>query len=182
MILFVLLTDNEKEEINRLILLVAGNDSGALMRIYNSVGGRLLSVAMGVTRNIHLAEDVLSESFIKVVKYANKFKGGNGYAWLCTVVKNTALTMLKISNAKQGADIDGFFNLTDGKNLAENSDAAIMVENAMKRLSSQERLCIWLKYFNDYTIRDISAETSISKSSVADLIKKAEKKLKEFLQ
>ena len=182
MILFVLLTESEKEEINRLLPLVAALDENALRSLYNAVGGRLLSLAVGVTRSLPLAEDALSESFIKVVRHAHSFKGGNGYAWLCTLVKNTALNMLKSERKKQGADIDSFFNLSDGRDFTKESHNAIMVEDALKRLRKDERLCIWLKYFNDYTVREIAAETGISKSSVQDLIKRAEQKLREFME
>jgi RNA polymerase sigma-70 factor (ECF subfamily) len=82
MLLFVLLNDSEKESITRLVLRVARGDETALIEIYNLVGGRLLSVAMGITRDIHLAEDVLSESFLKISKYAHQFRGGQGYYYL----------------------------------------------------------------------------------------------------
>lgn len=182
MILFTLITETEKEEISRLIFLIANGDESALVRLYNMAGGRLLSVAMGITRNLQTAEDVLSESFIKVVRHAEQFKGGSGYAWLCTIVKNTALNILKSDINKQGEDIDGFFDLTDGKDFTEHSANAMEVEKALKKLDKQERLCIWLKYFNDYTVRQIAEEIKISKSTVHDIIKKAELKLKEYIK
>ena len=182
MLLFVLLTETERETVGRMIKLVAGGDERALISIYDTVGGRLLSVAMGVTRNLQAAEDAVSESFIKVVNYASQFQGGNGYAWLCTIVRNTALNILKKEKYRQGGDIDGFFNLTDGRDYAAASDTAIEVERAMKVLDSRERLCIWLKYFNDCTVREIADETKLSKSTVQDVIKQAEKKLKEYLK
>ena len=181
MILFSLLSDSERDFISRQILLIAKGDEDALTRVYKAVGGRLLSVAMGITRNIHLAEDALSESFLRIVKYADKFDGKNGYAWLCTVVKNTARNLLKADLRRQGADIDGFFNLTDGRDRAQMSVDAIAVETALNELSSKERLCIWLKYFNDFTIREIAEETNLSKSTAQDVIKRAEQRLREIL-
>ena len=52
MILFVLLTESERETVSRMIRLVAEGDERALITIYEMVGGRLLSVAMGITRNL----------------------------------------------------------------------------------------------------------------------------------
>jgi len=180
--LFVLITDAEKDTINRMIPLIAQGDEAALATVYDRAGGRLLSVAMGITRNLQLAEDALSESFIKLVRCAEQFKGGNGYAWLCTIVKNTALNIIKSDKNKQGLDIDGFFDLSSGRDFTEDSVNALAVEDALKRLSKQERLCVWLKYFNDYTVREIAEETGLSKSSVHDVIKKAEGKLREFMR
>jgi len=181
MILFVLLSEAEKDTLNYMIPLVAAGDERALATVYNITGGRLLSVAIGITRDIHLAEDVLSESFIKLVRHAHQFAGGNGYAWLCTIVKNTALNLIKSENKKRGTDIDGIFSLSDGRDMARISTDALAVEEALKRLTAQERLFIWLKYFNDYTVREIAEESGVSKSSVQDIIKRAEGKLREFL-
>ena len=181
MVLFVLLTESERDAVGRMIKLVARGDERALISIYDTVGGRLLSVAMGVTRNLQAAEDAVSESFIKIVNYASQFQGGNGYAWLCTIVRNTALNILKKEKYRQGEDIDGFFNLSDGRDFASASDTAIEVERAMKVLDSRERLCVWLKYFNDYTVREIAEETKLGKSTVQEVIKRAEEKLKKYL-
>ena len=182
MLLFVLLTESERETVTRMIKLVARGDERALVTIYDMVGGRLLSVAMGVTRNLHAAEDAVSESFIKVVNYASQFQGGNGYGWLCTIVRNTALNIIKSEKHKRGEDIDGFFSLTDGRDFSAASDTALEVERAMKVLDSRERLCIWLKYFNDYTVREIADETKLGKSTVQEVIKRAEEKLKQYLK
>ena len=181
MILFSLITESEKELVSDMIPLIAQGDEAALVTVYNTVGGRLLSVAMGITRDIRLAEDTVSESFLKLVRSAHQFKGGNGYAWLCTVVRNTALNLIKSRGARHEVDIDGFFSLSDGVDFTQNVHNAVMVENALKKLSKEERLCIWLKYFNDYTVRGIAEETGISKSTVQELIQKAEKKLREYL-
>ena len=182
MILFTLITESEKDTINKMIPRISKGDEAALLTVYNTVGGRLLSVAMGITRNLQLAEDALSESFIKLVRHADQFKGGSGYAWLCAIVKNTALNIIKSNQNKQGLDIDSFFSLSDGKDFTESSVNALAVEAALKKLTNQERLCIWLKYFNDYTVREIAAETGISKSSVQDIIKRAERNLREFME
>ena len=182
MILFALITESEKETLNRMIPLIARGDENALTAVYNIAGGRLLSVAMGITRNLPLAEDALSESFIKLARYADRFKGGSGYAWFCVIVKNTALNLIKSNQNKREDGIDGFFDLSSGRDFTENSLNALAVEDALKKLEKQERLCVWLKYFNDYTVREIAAETGLSKSTAQDVIKKAEGKLREFMK
>lgn len=182
MILFAVITESEKEEISRLIFSISRGDEAALISLYKKAGGRLLSVAMGITRSLQLAEDALSESFIKLIKHADQFKGGSGYAWLCTIVKNTALNIIKSDQRKRGEDIDSFFHLTDGRDFAEHAANALAVEDALKKLNKEERLCIWLKYFNDYTVRQIAEETKLSKSTAHDIIKKAEQKLCQYIK
>jgi RNA polymerase sigma factor (sigma-70 family) len=90
--------------------------------------------------------------------------------------------MLKVQNRNKAADIDGFFSLSDGKNLEEQASTTLDVQNALKRLEPKERLAVWLKYFNDLTVREIAKEMDISKSYAHSLIQNAEEKLKDILR
>ncbi len=124
----------------------------------------------------------MHDSFIKIARCAYQFKrGSNGYAWLCKIVRNTALNKIKRENLRRGADIDSFFNITDGMDMAAKTDTVVTVEAAIKTLSKNERTLIWLKYYNDMTVRDIALELKMPKSTVQERIKTAEKKLKEIL-
>jgi RNA polymerase sigma factor (sigma-70 family) len=181
-IIFLTISDNERRELGELIVAIARGDEGALAAVYQRAGGRLLSVAMGLTRDIHSAQDVLHDSFIKVARSAHQFKRGtNGYAWLCKIVKNTAINKIKSENIRRGLDIDSFFNLSDGQDMAEKSDTAATVETALKALLPKERTVIWLRYYNDMTVREIAAELSMPKSTVHETLKAAEAKLKKAL-
>lgn len=182
LIILFSISDTERDIISELIIAVSRGDESALASVYQRVGGRLLSIAIGLTRDRSSAQDVLHDSFIKIAKYAYQFKRGtNGYAWLCKIVRNTAINKIKSENLRRGFDIDGFFNLADGGDMAEKSDTAVLVENALKALSSRERTVIWLKYYNDMTVREIAAELSIPKSTAHEAIKAAEEKLRKEL-
>ena len=183
MIFFLnIISDSERNKLGEMITCIAKGNENALAAVYQSVGGRLLSVAMGLTRDLQTAQDVLHDSFIKIAKCAYQFKSGsNGYAWLCKIVRNTALNKIKSENLRRGIDIESFFNITDGHDMAGNSDTVMLVESAMKTLLPKERVIIWLKYYNDMTLREIASELSMSKSTVHDTIKIAENKLKRAL-
>lgn len=180
---FFALSDEDRSTINTYILQIAEGDSSALSGLYYLVGGRLLSVAQGIMRNKYNAEDVLHDSFIKIARYAKQFsRGTNGYAWLCKIVKNTALNKLKSEGLRRADNIDDVFGLSDGKDFYEASSCSLDIKSAMLSLEPKERLVIWLKYYNDMTIREIAADTGIKKTTVQDLIKRAEQKLKKILE
>jgi RNA polymerase sigma-70 factor (ECF subfamily) len=51
-------------------------------------------------KNKHVAEDITSETFIKAIKAADKFKGDcNVRVWLCQIAKNTYYNLLKRNKA-----------------------------------------------------------------------------------
>ena len=166
MFLLAIITDEEREYINSQIAKLKQGDDTAIDKIYRAVGGRMLSVAMGLLRNKQLAEDVLHDSFIKIVRHAKTFRAGtNGYAWLCTIVRNTAINLIKHENIRKSEDIDGFFTIADSSsNLSEERrERAIIVEAAIKRLEPRERTVIWLKYYNDMIVRMIASELQMPK-------------------
>lgn len=63
----------------------------------------------------------------------------------------------------------------------ERSENAIILENALKKLSPDQRTVVYYRYYLDYTVRDIAKETGIPKSTVMRLIQSAEENLKKIL-
>ena len=181
--LFFVISDVEREQLGELIVALANGNNNALEQIYSVAGGRLLSVAMGYTRNLQLAEDVLQDSLVKaVINSAGFRRGTNGYAWLCTIVRNTALNAIKSEGRRRGEDVSSFFDLSDGIDNFSCIENASAVQAALKSLPQEERLAVWLKYFNEMSLREIAAELNIGKSAVAEMIERAENKMRKFLK
>ena len=78
-----------------------GQDEG-VETLYVLMGRTMLFVANGVVRDRHAAEDVVQESFVKIVKGIHSYRAGsNGYAWVCRIVRNTALNDLRKSGGAE---------------------------------------------------------------------------------
>lgn len=181
MILLFALSEDTRGDINRCIKELANGDTAALETIFSAVGGRLFSVAVAIMRNRESAEDVLQESLIKIVRGAPSFHGGNGYGWMCKIVRNTALNWIKAEKLRRAENIDCVYNVSDGKDFFGECAASTDVYNALKALDPRERHIVWLRYYADMTVREIAADTGIKKTTVQDTLKRAEKKLKEML-
>lgn len=176
-------TITEKEKLNNLIIAVKNGNKYALGEIYSIAGGRMLSIAMGLLRNKQWAEDVLQDSFVKVVRFSVKYKeNSNAYAWLCTIIRNTALNKLKSEKLKAGDNIDSFFDISDNGLPAERKDTALIVEGALKKLEPRERTIVWLRYYNDLTVKEIANELNMPSSTVHFTLKRTEEKLKKILE
>ena len=181
-ILLNTISNTDREKVNACLALIAIGDESALTEIYHLVGGRLLSVALGIMRDRQLAEDVLHDGFIKIVRHIKKFRiGTNGYAWLCKIIRNTALNKIKSENIRRGEDIDSILDISDEKSLYNDSLVVSEVREAMKCLTKREKTIIWLKYYNDMTVREIASELNMKKSTVQDIIKIAERQLRQKL-
>ena len=174
--------EDELRKINNFILYVAKGYPQALEAIYENIGGRMLSVAFSVLKDRYLAEDVVQDSFLKIAKNARRFKPGtNGIAWICKIVRNTALDYLKREKKITKVNVEDCFDLGAADVGLERSENAIILENALKKLSPDQRTVVYYRYYLDYTERDIAKETGIPKSTVMRLIQSAEENLKKIL-
>src|SRR5205823_6588128 len=53
------------------------------------------NLARWLTRNEHDAQDVVQEAYLRAFRSFDRFRGGDGRAWLLAVVRNTCYTWLK---------------------------------------------------------------------------------------
>ena len=53
------------------------------------------NLARWLTRNPHDAEDVVQEAYLRAVRYYGGFAGGDGKAWLLSIVRHTCFTWLR---------------------------------------------------------------------------------------
>lgn len=86
----------KSEKLNDLLGLIAFEDKDALAELYKQYSNIILIYAMSIVRDVHLAEDIMQDVFIKVGHNASKYKSNkNAYAWILTVTRNQAFDVLR---------------------------------------------------------------------------------------
>lgn len=174
------MTEELRKQIGALIEMTASGNIAAAEELARLVSARMLSVARSIVHNRERAEDIVQDSFVRIIEGAHKFKPGtNGYAWICKIVQNTALNELRRERAT--VDIEECFYLESGDDTEARSTSTHDVQAAMSVLDGTERLLIYQKYFMDFTVRDSSKSTGLSKSTVARKIVVAESKMREYM-
>ena len=147
------MSPEELEQLNREIRMVASGNAEALDLIYRRVGGRMYALARGIAKTREDAEDILSESFLKLARGARSFRGGNGYAFVMRVVRNTAFDLLRKRKVRAEEDIDAFFHLSDDRYSPGRREDALVLEAAAARLTQEEKRMIYYRYYLDLTVR-----------------------------
>ncbi len=176
------MNDQLRKQINKNIVFIAQGNVNALDDLSRAVSGRMLSVARSVLKNRTLAEDAVQEAFIKIVKYANRFDANtNGYAWICKITQNVALSMLKREKRNKTVNIDEFFDISAATDVFAESSAAINLQKALSVLAEREKQVVYQKYFMEFTVRDIAKSVGKSKSSVQRTLDAAEEKMRKYL-
>lgn len=172
---------NEKfiKTVNNLIVKIAQGDNRALDKLFELTKKPLFYVAKSYLFDKDKAEDVLSETYLKVVKGAKYFdKSKNGYNWIYEITKNTALNEnrkekgiefnISENNAPAYECFDGLFN-------------RMAVESAMAELQTEDRRIIYEYFFEKKTVQEIADRLQKSKSSTHERITKILQKLKNLL-
>ena len=162
--------------------LIAAGDGAGCDLLYGQLGGAMLAAARAVTGDRAAAEDAVQDAFIRIVRGIRGYRPGtNPRAWVLRIVRNCAFDLLRRRRVRAEEDIDAFFHLTDGRYDAGRIERAVLLEDAVGRLSAQERRMIYYRYYLDFTVRETAKETGMSKSAVQRLTVSAENKLRKML-
>jgi len=153
--------------------------------IYQKYKNLLLQKAYGILGDYSLAEDAVSEAYIRIYKNLQKIgdpTSGQSIAFVVTIAKNAALTML----AKEKRNVAGEYDedQPDSGSLEEDVLAALGSERiraALGGLSEELHSVFLLKYAYDYSHRDIGEILGISENNVTVRLHRAKKKLAELL-
>jgi RNA polymerase sigma factor (sigma-70 family) len=78
----------------RKVLLVMGEERREFEEIFLPHLDAAYNLARWIIQNDQDAQDIVQEAFIRAFKGFHGFRGGNGRAWLLTIVRNTAYTWM----------------------------------------------------------------------------------------
>ncbi len=173
----------DKSQVNEILVAIKRRDefsADAVEQLYNTMGGVMNSIAVGIVLNKSTAEDVVQESFIKIVNNIEKFNVDNGFGWVLTLVRNTALNKIKAEKNKQTSNVDDYYDITD-TNVVD-SDTKLTVMQALTKLNEKQRLIIIMKYYEDKTVREIAKVLHMPFSTVQNVVTVSEKKLRIYLE
>src|SRR5512143_620334 len=77
------------------------------------------NLARWLTRDDHDAEDVVQEAFLRAFRFFEGFRGGDGRAWLLTIVRHTCYTWLQKNRARELASFDEELDQVESEASAE---------------------------------------------------------------
>lgn len=134
------------------------------------------------------ADDVLQNTFIKVFRNIDGFKGDSKlYSWMYRISTNEALTFLKAKSKKLGVGNDELqermANNLQADVYFEGDEIQLKLQKAIASLPEKQKLVFNMKYFEELKYEEISEilETSVGglKASYHLAVKKIENYLKQ---
>ena len=162
-----------------------GDDKG-LSEIVRDYRDGLILYLNGIVNNISTAEELMEETFFKIITKKPKFNAKYSFkTWLYTIGRNVAIDYLR-HNAKQSDtafdDLENYIrDEYDLEKLYIIEERKIPVHRALRKLNTEYRQVLWLLYFDG--LSNVEAAIVMKKSSrqMKNLVYRAKSALKSEL-
>jgi len=176
-------TDDPLER--RAIELVKGGDHGSYDYLVSKYMKRVVSIAWGIVRNAHDAEDLAQEAFVKAFQTIDRFKSGEPFGpWIYRIVTNLSLDVMKHRSRFRHEEISESEQATrrDRADLmASANEIGNRIDDAIRSLPEQQRVVARLYLVEEFDHADIAAMTGLTEGTVRSHLSLARRKLREQL-
>ena len=173
----------------KLIEAIQNGDTKAYTQLVNRYKDLVFTLAIRMLKHKEEAEEVAQDTFIKVFKSLDKFKGDSKFStWIYKVTYNTCLDRIK-KNKKHYNDvpIDEFtFNKLDSIDNALdnmiNEEKSVLIKSCINKLPKDSSALLTLFYFEELSLEEISKIINSEANTVKVKLFRARKKLAVILE
>ena len=163
-----------------------GEESG-LSEIIRDYKDGLILYLLGYTKNIHIAEEIMEETFVKLVVKKPRFTEKYSFkTWLYTIGRNAAADHLRRSSRISAAPVEEYADILGDEQDLERSyikeEQKITVHRAMNKLCEKYRQVLYLSFFEGMKNGEIAAVMKKTKRQTENLIYRAKQSLKTELE
>lgn len=158
------------ENVNELIA-GCSESKDKLEKLYTMFKDSVFAVAFGITSDYHLAEDCVTETFVRLTQVKRfSAKKGDGKGFILTIARNVALELRRrYKREKESSDIY-IQNYGEADKTVENS---IYINQLLEHLNDKQRQVVVLKCCSELTFREIAKIMKCPETTVKSRYKKA---------
>lgn len=150
-------------------------------QVYIEYKDRVMRYLLKKVQNLHDAEDLASEVFLKAFKKLESFDESKASfsTWIYTVARNTVIDYYR--TRKDSTELDENLTVSEyaDTSLLKNETLEILAD-ALESLDERSRNIVILHYYNGLTLKSISDAIGISYSHTKLLHNKALTELKKY--
>jgi RNA polymerase sigma-70 factor (ECF subfamily) len=161
---------------------VRARDVDAFEQLYDGYHRLVFGIALRMTSDATMAEDVTQSVFLKLWSTPDAFRDGNFSAWLSRVTRNRVLDVLRSRANKPAteipADLPAELSLDD--DVFARIDAE-RVRSALAALNDDQRSLIELGFFGGVTHEEIARRTGLPLGTIKTRIRTGLRRMRESL-
>ena len=176
-------------DINELIILCKKGNRNAQYEVYNAYYKAMYNIALRIVKDMHWAEDIMQEAFLKAFTKLDSFKGEVTFgAWLKRIVINHSLDSYKKINKEALSPIEQVLYKVEDDTETYNegvdfSQAKLgQVKTAINSLKDNYRIILTLLYIEGYDQEEICEILNINAGNCRTTISRARESLLKKLK
>lgn len=178
-------TDDDQSYITKIL----NGDNAAFAVLVNRYKNMVFTLAMRMLKNKEEAEEISQDTFLKIFKSLNKFKGDSKFStWVYRIAYNSCLDRIK--TYKRHYDTVGIDEFTEHQvrtletafDVMERSDREKSVKECLQRLTPDDSVLITLFYYEELSLQEISKVVGIEQNNVKVKLFRARKRLATILK
>lgn len=176
---------------DELMARIAGGDGKAFQTLFDRHSKKVLGYARRLMGDIHRAEDISQEVWMKVIRNASQYKASTHFnAWVLTMTRNSCFDLLRSSAQKDRSlqtEEEGEIQVPDleakdvEQQLIEASDK-VVVRQKIEELPQDQRVLIIAWITEDLNYEELSELSGKSISAVKSLLFRAKQNLERALK
>ncbi len=162
-----------------------GDDNG-LTEIVRDYKDGLILYINGFVENISIAEELMEETFFKIITKRPRFKAKYSFkTWLYTIGRNVAIDYIRHNSKQADVPLDEVANYLkeecDLEKMYIIEEQKITVHNAIKKLHIDYRQVLWLVYFEEFSNAEVAVVMKKNDKQIKNLLYRAKNALKSEL-
>jgi RNA polymerase sigma-70 factor (ECF subfamily) len=146
---------------------------------------RVVSIAWGIVRNAHDAEDLAQEAFVRAYEKLPRFRSGEPFGpWIYRIVTNLSLDVVKHRTRFRHEELTSAAPAARRDNAdlpAQTSEIARRIDAAIESLPEMQRVVARLHLVEQFDHAEIARMSGISEGTVRSHLSLARKKLRQRL-
>jgi len=163
---------------NLLVERAARGDGESFTELCRRYYGAMVAIGHAILRDRHLAEDAAQQAFAKAAVHLPKLRNTDQFgSWLAAICRNEARDLVR---ARREPQIKGEPALVDGQSDANESYK--VVREALDRLPAEAKEVIYLRFYDGLSYDRISAVLGISEQAINGRLRRAKKRLAQYLR
>lgn len=130
----------------------------AFSRLVEKHQRTMMRVALRITRDLELAEDVVQDSFLKAFQKLESFEGRSSFkSWMYQITLNTAKNKIRGTH-RETIGVDKLMLAAEAKSEARLSlqDLQLFIRSAVEELPERQKMALTLRIFEDLSFKEIA--------------------------
>jgi RNA polymerase sigma factor (sigma-70 family) len=169
-------------EISAAIVRCAAGDKSALRLIYDLEAARMVGVAIRILRRRDLAEEATHDAFMRIWRGARSFdpSRGSARAWIYTIVRNQALTILR-DERRFGPEEPAESELPQPDQALQRLPESSALRQCLQQLEAGRRNAIVLAYVHGFSHGELAGRLGMPLGTIKSWIRRGLASLQECM-